>query len=75
MYFLFTGRWVYKCEGLVINGSRRVANDSQGKRKSQLLCPSEVIRESKILKYNSKCRKNPLSEWIHQIKSKKDFKD
>ena len=28
MYFLFTGRWVYKCEGLVIGGSRRVRRHS-----------------------------------------------
>ena len=26
--FLFTGRWVYKCEGLVIGGSRRVRRHS-----------------------------------------------
>ena len=83
-FFLFTSRWVYKCEGLVIGGSRRVRRHSvvsiqrsqwiTGKRKSQLFSSSEVIRESKILKFNSKCRKNPLSEWIRQIKSKYGFK-
>ena len=35
MYFLFTGRWVYKCERLVIGGSRRVRRHS-------------VVREKKI---------------------------